>query len=93
MIDACHIVPFAESYNDTIENGISLCPNLHRAFDRGLLTINENYEVIISDSFSESHNEYSLRQYAGTTILLPAEKKYHPLTDNLTWHQRHVFKR
>jgi putative restriction endonuclease len=35
MIDACHIIPFSESHDDTISNGISLCPNLHRAFDRG----------------------------------------------------------
>jgi len=34
MIDACHIIPFSISYDDTITNGIALCPNLHRAFDR-----------------------------------------------------------
>jgi putative restriction endonuclease len=39
MIDACHIVPFNESYDDTVTNGIALCPNLHRAFDRGLIAI------------------------------------------------------
>src|SRR5690606_13110164 len=37
MIDACHIVPFSESHDDTIGNGLSLCPNLHRAFDRHLI--------------------------------------------------------
>lgn len=39
MVDACHIVPFSETYDDSINNGIALCPNLHRAFDRGLLTL------------------------------------------------------
>ncbi|MBL0048965.1 MAG: HNH endonuclease [Bacteroidetes bacterium] len=34
MVDACHIKSFALSHNDTITNGIALCPNLHRAFDR-----------------------------------------------------------
>jgi putative restriction endonuclease len=48
MIDACHIVPFAESHDDTIKNGISLSPNLHRAFDRYMISINENYEVVVS---------------------------------------------
>ena len=42
MVDACHIVPFSESYDDTITNGIALCPNLHRAFDRGMISIDEN---------------------------------------------------
>ncbi|WP_201288840.1 HNH endonuclease signature motif containing protein [Polaribacter septentrionalilitoris] len=40
MIDACHIVPFSISNDDTIPIGISLSPNLYRAFDRGLITIN-----------------------------------------------------
>lgn len=29
LVDACHIVPFAISKDDTINNGISLSPNLH----------------------------------------------------------------
>ncbi len=41
MIDACHIVPFAKSHNDTISNGLALCPTLHRAFDRFLIGIDE----------------------------------------------------
>lgn len=53
MIDACHIVPFSESYDDTIGNGLSLCPNIHRAFDRGLITIDENYKIVISNDFVE----------------------------------------
>lgn len=56
MIDACHIIPFSESYDDTVTNGIALCPNLHRAFDRGLLSITPNYKVKISDSFMEEGN-------------------------------------
>lgn len=27
MVDACHIVPFSEGYDDTLTNGIALCPN------------------------------------------------------------------
>lgn len=41
MVDACHIVPFSEGYDDTLVNGIALRPNLHRAFDRGLISISE----------------------------------------------------
>ena len=39
MIDACHIIPFSNSYFDTVTNCIALCPNLHRAFDSGLISI------------------------------------------------------
>ncbi|MBK6832039.1 MAG: HNH endonuclease [Flavobacteriales bacterium] len=39
LIDACHIVPWADSYNDTITNGIALCPSMHHAFDRRSATL------------------------------------------------------
>jgi len=92
MIDACHIIPFAVSHDDTIVNGIPLCPNLHRAFDRGLITINEDYKVIVSQSFHEDEQAYSIKQYEGAMIALPKEKKYYPAVDNLAWHSKHVFK-
>jgi len=53
MVNACHIIPFSESFNDTIKNAIALCPNLHRAFDIGLIAIDGNYRVVVSDSFRE----------------------------------------
>lgn len=94
MIDACHIKPFAKSYNDTITNGIALCPNLHRAFDRGMIAINEEYKVIISEHFTEGNEPsvYSIRQLAGTSILLPDEPRLRPLPENLTWHRVNIFK-
>jgi putative restriction endonuclease len=92
MIDACHIVPFSVSHDDTITNGISLSPNLHRAFDRGLITLNENYRVVVSKSFTENQNENSLQAYEGKQIALPKEIHHHPYKDNFKWHNEKVFK-
>ena len=92
MIDACHIIPFAISHDDTIVNGIPLCPNLHRAFDRGLITVDEFYTVQVSPSFHEDEQAYSIKQYEGMQIVLPNERKYYPAIDNLAWHRKHVFK-
>jgi putative restriction endonuclease len=89
MVDACHIIPFAESYNDTITNGIALCPNLHRAFDRGLISLSENYRVLVSTRIKESHSSpYNLGQFNGLTIRLPRNPKYLPAQDNLAWHRK-----
>lgn len=85
MIDACHIVPFSESHDDTIKNGISLSPNLHRAFDRFLITINQDFEVIVSTEFKES-GYHSIRDFHGKKIHLPQEQNYYPSVDNLKWH-------
>lgn len=87
MIDACHIVPFSESHDDTITNGLSLCPNLHRAFDRGLLSIDEDYRVVLQPFAENENNIYSIKQFAGKEILLPKEKEYMPLQENLVRHR------
>ncbi len=91
LVDACHIVPFAISKDDTITNGISLSPNLHRAYDRGLITINNEYVVRISPSIREKDSPYSLRQFEGKRIILPSETRYYPSLENLTWHRKECF--
>lgn len=92
LIDACHIVPFSESYNDTISNGIALCPNLHRAFDRGLISIDKNYKVCVSSVFSEGESNYSIRQFDQKQINLPKNKNFWPNEENLVWHGNNVFR-
>lgn len=92
MIDACHIVPFSESYNDTITNGIALCPNLHRAFDRGIIAIDNNYKVIVSNLFKEGTSNYGIRMFEGKEIILPQQKSNHPLLINFEWHRINTFK-
>jgi putative restriction endonuclease len=85
MIDACHIVPFSESHDDTIGNGLSLSPNFHRAFDRFLITIDRDFRVVVSPHFSEAGG-HSLRAFEGKQIYLPEEIRYRPSGENLGWH-------
>jgi putative restriction endonuclease len=91
MVDACHIVPFSVSKDDTITNGICLSPNLHRAFDRGLITIDSDYRVRISSSISEADSPFSLHQFANKPIVLPDHPLHLPLKEHLEWHGREVF--
>lgn len=91
LVDACHIVPFSETFDDTITNGIALCPNLHRAFDRGLIALSDDYRVLINDNFVEnSDSAYSFRQYEGVEILLPENINYYPSVENLRLHRNRV---
>lgn len=88
MVDACHIVQFAESGDDSVQNGIALCPNMHRAFDRGLIAIDSNYKVMISPSFTESASSHSLTQFEGKEILLPRSVQHYPSQEKLEIHRR-----
>lgn len=88
MVDACHIVPFSEGYDDSLTNGIALCPNLHRAFDRGLISISDNYEVILNKTFVENQSVYNLSQFEGRKILLPNHSNFYPALENLSQHRK-----
>lgn len=92
MVDACHIIPFSESYNDTISNGIALCPNLHRAFDRGLIAIDNDYKVVVSKVFKEDATNYSIKVFEYQQIILPKKDTYFPLKENFDWHKQNIFK-
>ncbi|WP_257667289.1 HNH endonuclease [Parapedobacter tibetensis] len=93
FVDACHIVPFSVSHDDRIGNGIALCPNMHRAFDRGLLSIDKDYRIIVSPHFTEDEtHEYSIRKLKGRRINGPQSTRYFPQLDKLNWHREHIFK-
>jgi putative restriction endonuclease len=93
IIDACHIVPFSCNQNDTISNGLALCPNMHRAFDRGLLTVDDSYRIKVSKQiFEDETHPYSLKNLDGKRIGLPYERDYFPSQENLAWHRAKVFK-
>lgn len=89
MIDACHIVPFSEGYDDTLINGIALCPNLHRAFDRGLISISNNKKVILNLNFIENkHSPLNLSQFEGQEIQLPNNIEFFPSLENFKHHRK-----
>ena len=91
MVDACHIIPFSKSHDDTFSNGIALCPNLHRAFDRGLISIDNDYCVLVSNAFTESESDYGIKKYEGKKILLPDNHKHVPVKENVQWHRENIF--
>jgi putative restriction endonuclease len=91
MVDACHIVPFSISKDDTIGNGISLSPNLHRAFDRGLISIDSDYGVLVSSKLKEDNTPFAISNFNGSKILLPESSKFYPAMENLNWHFQNTF--
>lgn len=91
MVDACHIKPWSDSKDDSITNGISLSPTIHRAFDRFLLSVDENYRVILSSSFhEEGNNPYGLTKLAGKSIKLPEKAEWFPSQEALQWHRANL---
>lgn len=58
LVDAAHIVPVsAENSTDDTANGIALSALYHRAYDKGLVTLNEDYQIIVNTSAMQKFRE------------------------------------
>ena len=58
LVDAAHILPVSEATStDDTSNGIALSALYHRAFDRGLVTLNEQYQIVINEARMEKLRE------------------------------------
>lgn len=87
LVDACHIMPFAESYNDSIRNGLALSPTFHRAFDRGLIAISDQYKILVHPSLKDYNPEAGIRQYENQDLYLPKEVSFYPSKISLREHR------
>jgi putative restriction endonuclease len=89
VVDAAHIMPFAEFHNDDPRNGIALCKNHHWGFDCGWFAISDDYKTVVSPQL-QNRLPYIT---PGVTLLLPSQIQYAPATDALRWHRSHKFLR
>lgn len=89
IVDAAHIVPFKDSKNDDIRNGFSLCKNHHWTFDRGLVSVDEEYRVMISPKI-DSQSIITL-DLEGRKIMLPDVSNCNPSHQAFDWHRRNRF--
>jgi putative restriction endonuclease len=50
LVDAAHILPVgAPGSTDTVRNGLALSPTYHRAFDAGLIYLDENSNMRLNE--------------------------------------------
>lgn len=77
LIEACHISPWSEDVRNRTnpQNGLSMNPLFHKAFDDLLLTVTPDYTVMVSDQLVASTQDERFRAYLstiqGSTIHLP----------------------
>lgn len=88
LIDACHIIPFAHNTDDTIRNGIALSPTFHRAFDTGLIAIDDDYRLLVHPKLIDHNPCAGIRQYDRKSIILPKQKEFYPSLQRLAHHRK-----
>jgi putative restriction endonuclease len=87
LIDACAIVPLRQINDYSIANGIALSPTLHRAFDSGLIAIDNNYKILVPRKLNNFDSKSGIRHYANKTILLPCKEEFYPSLERLAEHR------
>jgi putative restriction endonuclease len=96
LLLASHILPWSQNEQERLnpENGICLSALYDRAFDKGYISVNPKYEVMVSSELaSKVSHPYYERHFSflkGAAIHSP--KKYLPKKEFLEYHIETVFK-
>jgi putative restriction endonuclease len=90
-VDAAHIRSVEKSGPDIISNGIALSGTAHWMFDRGLISLSDDLEVLISRHTNDADGIRSIINKSGQA-LPPHRLSDRPHPHFLKWHRENCFK-
>lgn len=95
LLVASHIVPWRDDVINRLNPKNGLCLNsIHdKAFDKGLLTFDEDFRIVLSSKISKLDDEGSkqlLINYDRMQIRMPT--KFLPSQDFMEYHRKNIFK-
>lgn len=68
IVEAAHIIPYMGNHSNLIDNGLLLRVDIHRLFDRYLITINsDTHRVVVSDEINDKYYQ----EFDGKEIYIP----------------------
>lgn len=88
-VEAAHIIPVERGGNDSIQNGIALSGTVHWMFDRGLLSIADDFTILQSRQLNEDVSHLLVRDKIAR---VPTAPHLRPHPHYLGWHRENVFK-
>jgi len=92
-LEAAHVKWHQAGGPDTQDNGLALCVMHHKMLDRGAVTVQEDYEVVVSEQVHGSSGfEDWLLAFHGQPLRRPQRAEYLPAAKYLRWHWKEVFR-
>ncbi len=90
-VQAAHIRPVEASGPDIVNNGLALSGTAHWMFDRGLIGLEDDLQILISRQVNDPDGIRSMINKTGRALppLRPADR---PHPHFLGWHREHRFK-
>jgi putative restriction endonuclease len=87
-VHAAHIRPVEAGGPDSVRNGLSLCGTVHWMFDHGLISVADDFAILLSSSFPEPARRL-IR--AERRLLLPDREDCLPHRGHLAFHRTTIF--
>jgi putative restriction endonuclease len=89
-VQAAHIRPVSDGGPDSVRNGVALSGTVHWMFDRGLISVDDDYSLIfaagaVPDTVGRLVNQER-------RLLVPSQPEDRPHSQFLQYHRREVFK-
>jgi putative restriction endonuclease len=89
-VQAAHIRPVQHQGPDSIRNGIALSGTVHWMFDRGLISVDDDYSLLIARDRLPGTVERLLNR--NSKLRLPVRPDLYPHPKFLDYHRREIFK-
>lgn len=90
-VEAAHIRPVEHNGPDSVQNGIALSGTVHWMFDRGLLGLSDNMEIMVSRHINDCDSIDKLIQ-KDFIATVPNDSRKVPHPAFLKWHRENCFK-
>jgi putative restriction endonuclease len=90
-VAAAHIRPVEKNGPDIVNNGIALSGTAHWMFDRGLISLSDDLDILISRHVNDTENVKSFINATGRAAM-PARLSDRPHPHFLQWHRENCFK-
>lgn len=90
-VEAAHIRSVEASGPDIVNNGLALSGTVHWMFDRGLISVADSCEILISRQVNDREGVEALINPTGR-LIGPAEERDRPHPMFLQWHRENCFK-
>jgi putative restriction endonuclease len=87
---AAHIMSVEAGGPDVVTNGIALSGTVHWMFDRGLISLSDEGEILLSRKINDVEGVSKLI-YADRKARLPVSDAHRPHVRYLEWHRRECF--
>lgn len=93
VLEAAHIVPYAQGGAHEVNNGLLLRSDLHRLFDLGYVTVTPELRLEVSGRLrGEFENGRTYYPMHGTPVTVPADPRLRPDPNQLRWHNETAFR-